>query len=371
MKKKVLLAAHVGAPWGGVSTRYSALLNSSLSERVELFFFETTFKNKSFIGSGSLSIKNILYSTIIILKFFGELIRNQPEIVHIASAHKGSFVKNSILILFARMLRKKVIIAPHCSIKVFLPDGKSLYKKYVLWVLKKCKGMIVLSSEWLELKKVLKNTQIIYLPNSINLDSYKNIKRTSLKSGQKKLIILYLGHIGRQKGIFDLVDSLKFIDATIKNKYEVHLYGETQGKYEVDELLKKVNDLNLEDTIMLFPPVFDDEKIEVYKQADIFILPSHHEGMPISIIEAMAAGLPVIATEVGGIPDLIEPEVNGLLVPVASPMKLSEAIVKLIEKPDLRLKLGMMGRKIALENHEIEKYVSKLVCFYKEISLNE
>jgi glycosyltransferase involved in cell wall biosynthesis len=111
-------------------------------------------------------------------------------------------------------------------------------------------------------------------------------------------------------------------------------------------------------------PVFDDKKIEVFRNADILVLPSHHEGLPISVIEAMAAGLPVIATNIGGLPDLIDDHINGILVNSKVPADLATAMIKLIKDEKLRYCFGCMGRKKACENHDVEKYVDHLIQFY-------
>jgi glycosyltransferase involved in cell wall biosynthesis len=91
--------------------------------------------------------------------------------------------------------------------------------------------------------------------------------------------------------------------------------------------------------------------------------------MPVSIIEAMASGLPVIATNVGGIPDLIENSKNGIIVEPKAPNKLASALIALIEDQLLRYMYGMAGRQKAVENHDINNYVPHLLEFYQTVIL--
>jgi glycosyltransferase involved in cell wall biosynthesis len=130
-----------------------------------------------------------------------------------------------------------------------------------------------------------------------------------------------------------------------------------------------VKKFSLGNTIMFLDAVFGDKKVSALNDADIYVLPSHHEGMPISIIEAMAAGLPVVATNVGGIPDLIENNQNGIIVEAKAPDELANALITLIKDQSLRFTYGMSGRRRAIENNDINDYVNHLLEFYHSILL--
>jgi glycosyltransferase involved in cell wall biosynthesis len=360
IKLKILLSTHIGYPWGGISIRYSDLLNSTLPEKVELTFFESSPNIKSFSNTGSCNIRNIFYALSVYAAFITILIKTKPDIVHIATAQGWSFTKNSILILISKLFTPKIIIAPHCSVKIFIPKSQ-LSKKWMKFILGKCDGLLALSNEWYSITKIAPNISLIVLLNSINLSKYLSIGHGGK---DEKVQIIFLGHIGKEKGIYDLLDAMKeIIDKGIHN-LELSIYGESLRPGDMELANNRIMELGIEDWVFIKNPVFDQEKIEVYKQADIFVLPSYHEGMPISIIEAMAAGLPIVATNVGGIPDLVENNHNGIIVDVNSPMQLSNAMIKLINDPNLRCSFGIEGRKRAIESHDINIYVNKLVDFY-------
>jgi glycosyltransferase involved in cell wall biosynthesis len=129
-----------------------------------------------------------------------------------------------------------------------------------------------------------------------------------------------------------------------------------------------INESGIQDLILLCQPVFDAEKVACLASADVFVLPSYHEGMPISVIEAMASGLPVVATAVGGIPDLISDGENGLLVMPGEPRQLAEALASLITDPGTRTRMGLAGRQRALARHDLDGTVPDLMRFHESVA---
>jgi glycosyltransferase involved in cell wall biosynthesis len=362
---KVLLVAHIGYPWGGIAQRYSDLLRSSLPQKIDLTFFESSPNKKSFSRAGSLNSRNLFDFFSMCTKFIITLFRVKPAIVHIASASGFSFLKHSILILLAKLWGSKVILAPHCSISVFIPKPKFIYR-WMRFVLNQCDGIIVLSSEWLSINEIAPEPKIILLKNSINLANYLELERPRREQNEKVRII-YLGHIGIEKGIMDLIQAVKFLYEKGIIGFQVWIYGEDLHTGELDQAKELVMSLKIDNLIFFLKPIFGDKKVEVLRDADIFVLPSHHEGLPISIIEAMAAGLPVIATCVGGIPDLVNNSRSGILVNLRDPPDLANAMRTLIEKEELRYNYGLEGRNKALQNHDVEIYVDRLIKYYQEV----
>ncbi len=114
------------------------------------------------------------------------------------------------------------------------------------------------------------------------------------------------------------------------------LVGQEQVKGDIEQLNKQITDAGFESFIHIQSHVVGAEKIKLFRSADIFVYPSYHEGMPMAVIEAMACGLPIVATQVGGLPDLVCPGSNGLLVPAGQPDQLANAIQQLVVDPQMR-----------------------------------
>jgi glycosyltransferase involved in cell wall biosynthesis len=246
---------------------------------------------------------------------------------------------------------------------MFIPEKNNVWRKFILWVLELCDGIIVLSSEWDGLHKIIPDVTITKIPNAIDLSSLSSIWRFYEKDFVN---VLFLGHIGREKGIYELIDAVAILNKSAVCNFKVYIVGEALQENELVEVEKLIDTQNLCELIEIRPPVYREEKLDCFKRSDIFVLPSYHEGMPISIIEAMAAGLPIIATRVGGIPDLIEDNITGMLIDPKDPIGLSMALNKIIQMKEMRSKMGKAAREKAVKGHEIENYVDSIVDFYHQ-----
>jgi len=101
--------------------------------------------------------------------------------------------------------------------------------------------------------------------------------------------------------------------------------------------------------------------------ADLFVLPSRREGLPISLIEAMACGLPIVATDVGGVRDVVEPSGAGIVVPPEDPAALTEAVDALATDPERRRALGASAREAAHVRYDIRRWVSEYEALYEKL----
>ncbi len=366
---KVLLASHIGEPWGGVSVRYQDLLDSIYSSLVDVCFVETQDGIRKFDSTGKVNLRNILYSGRHLLRFCLTLIRVKPDVVHIATAASGSFIKHGVMVLFANLFQVKVILAPHCGYRRLIPKDHLLWKYYVKFILDRTDGVIILSREWFALtdELLIDENKLLYLPNSINLEPYLSIDRSS-ESTNDAFIFLYLGHVGEEKGIFDLIHATKRLITLTDRRFFINLIGGIGVQSSDLKIIKSmIDDYQLGEYLFLYDAEFGEEKLKRFQQADVYIFPSHHEGMPISIIEAMATGLPIIATDVGGIPDLVVNGLSGYLVPVKSPDLLADVMLKLMEDEKQKIDMGEFARKTVVDNHNVEIEAYSLVDFYNEI----
>jgi glycosyltransferase involved in cell wall biosynthesis len=110
-----------------------------------------------------------------------------------------------------------------------------------------------------------------------------------------------------------------------------------------------------------------DDIPDVLASCDIAVLPSRAEGLPNAVLEYMAAGLPTIASRVGGNAELIEDGVTGVLVPREDAAALSRAMLRLLRDPDLSLRISTNGRRLAMENYSFERLVREVSGLYSEL----
>jgi glycosyltransferase involved in cell wall biosynthesis len=208
---------------------------------------------------------------------------------------------------------------------------------------------------------------VYYLPNAINLNAYRAVgkERTGMPMDRSPLRVFYLGYLGKAKGSFDLVEAAKEV-LTRNIPVIFDLVGGDWTPGETEQLRMQIDQAGLGNIVTLHPPVMGAKKIDFFREADIFIYPSYSEGMPIAVIEAMACGLPIIATRVGGLPDLVIDGFNGVLVDVGCPDQLVDALEYLNSNPDLRFMMQMNSNQSALDKYDIEKLVPRLINIYRK-----
>jgi glycosyltransferase involved in cell wall biosynthesis len=133
------------------------------------------------------------------------------------------------------------------------------------------------------------------------------------------------------------------------------------------KLQKIVKESGYEDRFEFLGHVDKSKLIELYQNATIFVVPSHYEGLPTTLLEAMSCGLPVVSTAVSGALDVIEPENNGILVPIKSPDKMAEGISKILDDEMLMSNLGIAARKTIEEKFTWDAVSDRILDCYKSI----
>jgi glycosyltransferase involved in cell wall biosynthesis len=130
-------------------------------------------------------------------------------------------------------------------------------------------------------------------------------------------------------------------------------------------LIEEAQRLDLDDTVIL--PGSRRDIPEILALSDVFVLPSLWEGVPIALLEAMAAGLPVIATKVGGVPEVVVDGVTGILVPPADPDALAQAIIRVSSDAELRTRMGRAGQDRATISFDVSRMVGQTEALYEAL----
>ncbi len=173
--------------------------------------------------------------------------------------------------------------------------------------------------------------------------------------------LLYVGRLAAEKGLPVLFESLKLLGQQ-GGDYELTLVGDGIERESLEGMTRR---LGIEDRV-IFAGFAGQEQVRNYlMQSDIFVLPSFAEGVPVSLMEAMACGVPVIATHVGGVAELIEPGATGLLVPASDPVALRDAIASYLNDHGLREKVSRRGREKVLSDFNLDNEVDKLAQLFQ------
>lgn len=295
-------------PKGGV-----AQVLKNYSNIYEIFNFIPTTKASS-------KVSNFITLGKALFNFLTNLLFNKNiEIIHIHGASYNSFYRKRIFINIAKFFHKKVIYHIHgAEFKNFT----ELNKEQVIKTLNKCDAIIALSESWKSYFNSLGYNNLTIIPNIIN---YPNLE---YKKNSSKINLLFLGILGERKGIFDILEVFKINHETYKNK--LHLY--VGGNGESEKVKSYIRDNNLNDIITFCGWVSGTKKIELLNNCNLYILPSYNEGLPISILEAMSYSMPIISTNVGGIPEIVNEE-NGILIQPGDKKALQKAIKYFFDNP--------------------------------------
>ena len=267
----------------------------------------------------------------VILKLLILFLQKKPDVVH---THLYS-----IPYVIPAAIIARIPIKLHTIHNIAEKEARQSLRKINNVFYKLCKVIPVAISPTVK-KSIIReykllNNQVPMIYNGIDLT--KCIVKKEYKNESGIITILHIGRFAKQKNHICLIESFKLVHDKVPNTVLKLIGG---GDLE-EEIRYKVKELGLEDSVQ-----FLGLQANVYpylNEADIFVLPSLWEGMPITLIEAMATGLPVVATGVGGVPDIIHNNVTGLVVDVDRE-QIAETLLKLIDDQNLREKLGKAAR---------------------------
>jgi glycosyltransferase involved in cell wall biosynthesis len=176
-----------------------------------------------------------------------------------------------------------------------------------------------------------------------------------------KCNILFLGLLSENKGVYDLLNVINKNKDKYQDKFTLYI----GGNGEVEKVQSFIKNNDLENMVYFKGWITGVAKRELFSMSDIYILPSYNEGLPISVLEAMSYGLPIISTNVGGIPEIVEDGVNGLLIEPGNLKQIEEAIDKLIEGKELRKSMGEKGKeKVSVHYPECVSEQLEEICSY-------
>ena len=285
------------------------------------------------------------------------------DLLHINLAAGGSFTRKSILATIARRAGIPYVVHIHTGRFAEFWNGASPARAARIdRLMQRSSGIIVLGDVF---KTMVTQRlpgcagKILVLPNAT---PPRPKTQRHCDAGQP-VRITFLGVLCAAKGVPELIEALGKIGPGLNWTATLAGYG------EIKETRARASELGIADRIStpgwLSPAGVD----TLLANTDIFVLPSHSEGLPMSILEAFAAGIPVVATPVNTVADVVTDGVNGLHVPPGDTNRLAHALAKLIRDPDLRARLGDAGFDDHSRLYHPDSYVARLATFWQQASI--
>jgi len=353
--RSVLMVGTDLAGMGGIRTVVEGYIEAGLFEKVDCTYV-TTHRP----GSHWTKIAAALSGWA---RVAARLATLDCPLVHVHLSSRASFWRKSIVCLLARLARRPYLLHAHGSeFAEFYQECSPLSRRIVRAVLARADLVMALSETWrATLTQISPRARVEVLTNAVPLPQLE--ERRDLQGRQPTL--LFFGEIAAHKGVFELAQAFAGIAAAFPRLKLV--YAGT-GR-AIEEVRRLPAELGLEDRIECTGWLESQRKRAALAGATIFVLPSYVEGMPMALLEAMSWGLPVIATAVGGVPEVITSEVNGLLVAPGDVGALAAAITRLMSDPALRERLGSAARETIATRFSLNTAFERLLAIYRRFGI--
>jgi glycosyltransferase involved in cell wall biosynthesis len=239
----------------------------------------------------------------------------------------------------------------------------------------KRRGLCITPSNWM--KQRLEsgsgvNAAIRVIPNSVDINDYGSKKCYSAseylipKELRNRKIVLYAGRLLAMKGVDTLIEAIPAIVKEVKERNPVFVFA---GPGNPNRYVRRVKEMKIEPSCLFVGALPREVTIQLMKAAELVVVPSFSENCPYSVLESMACGTPVVASNVGGVPEIIRDKFNGILIEPGFPQMLANSVVDLLDDTSLGNSLGQHAKETIRDNFSWSANLMKYLESYHEASV--
>ena len=360
-RSTVLITGPLPPAVGGMATVIDNILASGLADQFHLIAFDTgkvTPEGRSFWTG--------VTTRLALYREWWRLLRSPrgSTLAHIHTCSGLTYALDGILVLLARLRRVPVIFHIHGGgFETFL-QGLGPLRPVAAWLARRASRVVVLSDGWrLCLAPLLPGTSLVVIPNTVPIpESADAITHAREREGAGGIRLLFLGTLCEQKGVLDLVEAFRSLPLDTVLSIAG---GEAEPGFasHIDTLVGKAG---VSGRVRLLGPVRGDEKAQLLVDHDVFVLPSYVEGLPMSLLEAMAHGMAIVVTDVGAIPTAVTDGEEAVLIRPGDVPALTLALRELIADPVRRKKMGASARQRCQREHSLAVGEQRLAALYDD-----
>lgn len=325
----------------------------AMYEQAGLFADDIRFMAST--GDGSL-LGRMMRFVVFLVRYVQVLMRPELELVHVHLAVRGSLLRKSCVMELARCFGKKVILHFHGAQFLVFYEQSPFYLKALIrrmfaaadWVLalnQTCREHMVDATG--ARVRVLYNPAVLRYP-------------VRQQAGGGMVNFLFMGRLGARKGVFDIIEAARLLHAS---NVAIYLYGDG----DINEVRRRIAMADVGNKVFLQGWIHGADKHRAFEQAQVLLLPSYNEGMPMAVLEAMAYGMPVIATPVGGVPDAVQHGYTGYLVHPGDVVSLARKMDLLAASESRRVAMGQAGFDKAAREFEVSRILRALRALYQDM----
>lgn len=294
------------------------------------------------------------------VRYLRLLFRGRIAAVHVHTASRASFWRKSVFMMPAFLMGIPTILHLHGAefVAFYEDECGRIAKSIVRFVFNHARRVVVLSKTWQRwVNGVCNNPNVCAIYNPVQLPA----TRTRFETRETQTL-LFLGRLGERKGSYDLLRAVARISADFPDLKL--LMG---GDGEIETVREEAQRLGIGDRVDLLGWVRGSDKTTLLSRASVYVLPSYNEGLPMSVLEAMAAGLPIISTPIGGIPEAVTDGVEGYLVKPGDIDALAAALRRVLSDSNLRRQMGEAAWLKIESVFSVDRIVPQIEALYREL----
>ena len=359
-KTRILLCGPSRDAVSGVATHIDQIFRSSIATKYALCQFRVGSE-----GRRERPLQRLARFVASPLALAREILRWRPEIVHLnTSLVPRAFWRDLIYLVVVKSVGCKAVYQVHGGELPCEFLGRNLCaRRFMRWSLR-IPDVIVLLAE-IERKAYADfalPTPIRVIPNAVNLDEYPTATPKSFE--KPRMIVGYIGRLALEKGIAEAIRALAILRRSGIDTVLFRIAGSGPHERELRELVDREA---VSDAVEFVGPVFGDAKIRFWRGIDLLLFPTKHkEGLPYTILEALASATPILTTRVGGIPDVIEDGVHGTLLADCDPASIAAALRRLLADRQRLRCMSAAALQRARERYGIDRLAAQFDRLYQE-----
>ena len=359
LKPRVLMLGPLPPLTGGMATVAENLLRSTLSRSCQLAAVNTGKTTPE----GRTLLTGIRAQIALAARIMAHLLLQRPHLVHVHTSQFFGFWRDCVHLLLARAMGCRTVLHNHgASFDTWANGMGPLRLGLVRWAFETASSVVVLSPKWQrKLCQYAPRANWRVIPNGLPMPARVNDVTTAAEP-----VFLFLGDWTPRKGVRDLVAATE-VARRRGFRGAVRLAGFEKASGQLTTLREHIHEAGCEAIIEVLGTLSIDEKDRALALADCLVLPSYAEGLPMAVLEAMSHGIPVIATGVGAIPEVITDGREGFLIDPGDVQALADRMLKLFTDPDLRIRMGRAARRRVEEEYSLDAMVGRTMSVYSEV----
>jgi glycosyltransferase involved in cell wall biosynthesis len=356
---RVLLLGPARWAPSGVATHVNRLFESKISTQFALSRFQVGSE-----GRRENPVSAAIRLMISPITFVAQLVRVRPHIVHInTSFDSKAYWRDVLYLMIAKALRRRVVYQVHGGALPadFFPRSRVL-TAFLRRVLSWGDAVVVLAAcELTAYREFAPRVHLVRIANGVPACTVDLSAARYL--ADRPLAMVYLGRLAASKGILDAVDAVALLR---KRDVPVRLTIAGSGPAE-GPIQQAIDTRHLADRVHLMGEVFGEAKLKLWREADVFVLPTEREGLPYALLESMACGVVPVVSPVGGIPDVVQHGVHGLLVPSRSPPALADALERLARDRNDLYRMAVAAHAQVTTQYSMSRVEEEFMRLYYEV----